>query len=238
MKYVKFICIVCILLENVLFPQVMMAKESSQPAKSYDINDTGSYYDSDTNLTYVFVKGIISSYSENTDSFILTSAEGEDIKISTDGCSDLKGYVNSEVHVWYSRNSNDQNQLIACSPETFWENINEIEYNEYLNESRDNTGNTSSGGLENKFEHIIEIEGEVTKYISFWLTEDKQGVDLVFVKTKDGSTKIFSLDSVCDDCKMNNFHRTFVGYVKLYEGMEIEAIVFENINVAYYLEEI
>ena len=52
-------------------------KEPEGQYVSYDIDGSGSYYDSDSDITYYFVKGIVTSYSNHAKTFSLTSDAGE-----------------------------------------------------------------------------------------------------------------------------------------------------------------
>lgn len=40
-------------------------------------------------------------------------------------------------------------------------------------------------------------------------------------------------DTCCKDCEKDLFGKTSIDYVKLYEGMGIEANIFEEFHVAY-----
>ena len=46
-------------------------KEPEGQHVSYDIDGSGSYYDSESDTTYYFVKGIVTSYSNHTKTFSL-----------------------------------------------------------------------------------------------------------------------------------------------------------------------
>ena len=52
-------------------------KEPEGQHVSYDIDGSGSYYDSESDTTYYFVKGIVTFYSNHTKTFSLTSDVGE-----------------------------------------------------------------------------------------------------------------------------------------------------------------
>ena len=67
-----------ILLGIGLFFQNASAEEPLGQFISYDIEDYGEYTDSETDLTYVFVKGIFSSYSDSTESMVLTRQNREE----------------------------------------------------------------------------------------------------------------------------------------------------------------
>ncbi len=195
-----------ILLGISLFFQNASAKEPLGQFISYDIEDYGEYTDSETDLTYVFVKGIFSSYSDNTESMVLTRQNGEEICINTEGYSHIGEYEGSETHLWYTKDKEGQNKLLVFSPETFWKE---------------------------QEKSPVRIKGVLTKYISFWMTEDKCSSNLIFVEKEDGSTEIFAEDTCCKDCEKDLFGKTSIDYVKLYEGMGIEANIFEEFHVAY-----
>lgn len=61
-----------------LFFQSVSAEEPLGQFISYEIEDYGEYEDSQTDLAYVFTKGIFSSYSDSTESMVLTRQNGED----------------------------------------------------------------------------------------------------------------------------------------------------------------
>lgn len=61
-----------------LFFQSVSAEEPLGQFISYEMEDYGEYEDSQTDLTYVFTKGIFSSYSDSTESMVLTRQNGED----------------------------------------------------------------------------------------------------------------------------------------------------------------
>ena len=67
-----------ILLGIGLFFQNAPAEEPLGQFISYDIEDYGEYTDLETDLTYVFVKGIFSSYSDSTESMVLTRQNREE----------------------------------------------------------------------------------------------------------------------------------------------------------------
>lgn len=189
-----------------LFFQSVSAEEPLGQFISYEIEDYGEYEDSQTDLTYVFTKGIFSSYSDSTESMVLTRQNGEEICIDTEGYSHIGEYEGSETHLWYTRDRQGQNKLLVFSPEDFWKEPEES---------------------------TVRIKGVLKKYISFWMTEDKCSSTLVFVEKEDGSTGIFAEDTCCKYCEKNLFGKTAIDYVKLYEGMGISANIFEEFHVAH-----
>lgn len=189
-----------------LFFQSVSAEEPLGQFISYEIEDYGEYEDSQTDLTYVFTKGIFSSYSDSTESMVLTRQNGEEICIDTEGFSHIGEYEGSETHLWYTRDRQGQNKLLVFSPEDFWKEPEES---------------------------TVRIKGVLKKYISFWMTEDKCSSTLVFVEKEDGSTEIFAEDTCCKYCEKNLFGKTAIDYVKLYEGMGISANIFEEFHVAH-----
>lgn len=189
-----------------LFFQSVSAEEPLGQFISYEIEDYGEYEDSQTDLTYVFTKGIFSSYSDSTESMVLTRQNGEEICIDTEGYSHIGEYEGSETHLWYTRDRQGQNKLLVFSPEDFWKEPEES---------------------------TVRIKGVLKKYISFWMTEDKCSSTLVFVEKEDGSTEIFAEDTCCKYCEKNLFGKTAIDYVKLYEGMGISANIFEEFHVAH-----
>ena len=189
-----------------LFFQSVSAEEPLGQFISYEIEDYGEYEDSQTDLTYVFTKGIFSSYSDSTESMVLTRQNGEEICIDTEGYSHIGEYEASETHLWYTRDRQGQNKLLVFSPEDFWKEPEES---------------------------TVRIKGVLKKYISFWMTEDKCSSTLVFVEKEDGSTEIFAEDTCCKNCEKNLFGKTAIDYVKLYEGMGISANIFEEFHVAH-----
>ena len=72
-----------------------------------------------------------------------------------------------------------------------------------------------------------EIDGTLSKYISFWLTEDKIDVTLLFVEDNDGNTHIYAEDNT----------KTIEDYIKLYEDMHLNSQVYDDFNVAYLISE-
>lgn len=189
-----------------LFFQSVSAEEPLGQFISYEIEDYGEYEDSQTDLAYVFTKGIFSSYSDSTESMVLTRQNGEEICIDTEGYSHIGEYEGSETHLWYTRDRQGQNKLLVFSPEDFWKEPEES---------------------------TVRIKGVLKKYISFWMTEDKCSSTLVFVEKEDGSTEIFAEDTCCKYCEKNLFGKTAIDYVKLYEGMGISANIFEEFHVAH-----
>ena len=189
-----------------LFFQSVSAEEPLGQFISYEIEDYGEYEDSQTDLTYVFTKDIFSSYSDSTESMVLTRQNGEEICIDTEGFSHIGEYEGSETHLWYTRDRQGQNKLLVFSPEDFWKEPEES---------------------------TVRIKGVLKKYISFWMTEDKCSSTLVFVEKEDGSTEIFAEDTCCKYCEKNLFGKTAIDYVKLYEGMGISANIFEEFHVAH-----
>ena len=86
MNNVKILCIAgSIVLGSILLSGQAFGKapsDSNHPSApkepegqhvSYDIDGSGSYYDSESDTTYYFVKGIVTSYSNHTKTFSLTS---------------------------------------------------------------------------------------------------------------------------------------------------------------------
>lgn len=195
-----------ILLGIGLFFQSVSAEEPLGQFISYEIEDYGEYEDLQTDLTYVFTKGIFSSYSDSTESMVLTRQNGEEICIDTEGYSHMGEYEGSETHLWYTRDRQGQNKLLVFSPEDFWREPEES---------------------------TVRIKGVLKKYISFWMTEDKCSSTLVFVEKEDGSTEIFAEDTCCKYCEKTLFGKTAIDYVKLYEGMGISANIFEEFHVAH-----
>ena len=139
-------------------------KEPEGQHVSYDIDGSGSYYDSESDTTYYFVKGIVTFYSNHTKTFSLTSDE----------------------------------QIL---------------------------------------DGATEIDGTLSKYISFWLTEDKIDVTLLFVEDNDGNTHIYAEDNTCNNCNSSVFGKTIGDYIKLYEDMHLNSQVYDDFNVAYLISE-
>jgi hypothetical protein len=79
--------------------------------------------------------------------------------------------------------------------------------------------------------------GLFTKYISFWLTEDKIDVTLLFVEDNDGNTHIYAEDNTCNNCNSSVFVKTIGDYIKLYEDMHLNSQVYDDFNVAYLISE-
>ena len=86
----------------------------------------------------------------------------------------------------------------------FWEHINELESDEQIPDG------------------ATEIDGTLSKYISFWLTEDKIDVTLLFVEDNDGNTHIYAEDNTCNNCNSSVFGKTIGDYIKLYEDMHLK----------------
>ena len=86
-------------------------------------------------------------------------------------------------------------------------------------------------------ENTVQINGTLTKYVSFAMVENFGICSLIFVETADGVTEIFPIDNPCSQCDPAEHHRTFEDYIKLYEGMQINADVFKGLNVAYHFSE-
>ena len=143
-------------------------KEPEGQHVSYDIDGSGSYYDSESDTTYYFVKGIVTFYSNHTKTFSLTSDVGETYELPADTDINITDYLNTEAHIWYSEDSQKNLKLLVFSPQIFWEHINELESDEQIPDG------------------ATEIDGTLSKYISFWLTEDKIDVTLLFVEDNDG----------------------------------------------------
>lgn len=183
-------------------------KEPEGQHVSYDIDGSGSYYDSDSDITYYFVKGIVTSYSNHAKTFSLTSDAGETYELPADTDINITDYLNTEAHIWYSEDS--QKLKITCVlSSNFWEHINELESDEQIPDG------------------ATEIDGTLSKYISFWLTEDKIDVTLLFVEDNDGNTHIYAEDNT----------KTIEDYIKLYEDMHLNSQVYDDFNVAYLISE-
>ena len=101
----------------------------------------------------------------------------------------------------------------------FWEHINELESDEQIPDG------------------ATEIDGTLSKYISFWLTEDKIDVTLLFVEDNDGNTHIYAEDNTCNNCNSSVFGKTIGDYIKLYENMHLNSQVYDDFNVAYLISE-
>ena len=168
-------------------------KEPEGQHVSYDIDGSGSYYDSESDTTYYFVKGIVTSYSNHTKTFSLTSDVGETYELPADTDINITDYLNTEAHIWYS----DEQILDGAT----------------------------------------EIDGTLSKYISFWLTEDKIDVTLLFVEDNDGNTHIYAEDNTCNNCNSSVFVKTIGDYIKLYEDMHLNSQVYDDFNVAYLISE-
>lgn len=184
-------------------------KEPEGQYVSYDIDGSGSYYDSDSDITYYFVKGIVTSYSNHAKTFSLTSDAGETYELPADTDINITDYLNTEAHIWYSEDSQKNLKLLAFSPQIFWEHINELKSDEQI------------------LDGATEIDGTLSKYISFWLTEDKIDVTLLFVEDNDGNTHIYAEDNT----------KTIEDYIKLYEDMHLNSQVYDDFNVAYLISE-
>ena len=76
-------------------------KEPEGQHVSYDIDGSGSYYDSESDTTYYFVKGIVTFYSNHTKTFSLTSDVGETYELPADTDINITDYLNTEAHIWY-----------------------------------------------------------------------------------------------------------------------------------------
>ena len=125
-KFFKGACIAYILLGSVFFPKSAWAEEPPGTMVYHDIKDFGEYYDSESAITYVFIKGTLSSCSDSTNICTVTSDDERGRHISRKS-GDIREYCGSEVHIWYSKNKQDINKLISCSPETFWKKLIDIE---------------------------------------------------------------------------------------------------------------
>lgn len=110
-------------------------------------------------------------------------------------------------------------KLLVFSPQIFWEHINELESDEQIPDG------------------ATEIDGTLSKYISFWLTEDKIDVTLLFVEDNDGNTHIYAEDNTCNNCNSSVFGKTIGDYIKLYEDMHLNSQVYDDFNVAYLISE-
>lgn len=236
-EFFKGACIAYILLGSVFFPKSAWAEEPLGTMIYHDIKDFGEYYDSESAITYAFIKGTLSSCSDSTNICTVASDNGKEVDISVENPKDIQKYCGSEVHVWYSKNKQDINKLISCSPETFWKKLIDIEDRQYLIE----TGKLSADSLteeEKAFkENTVQINGTLTKYVSFAMVENFGICSLIFVETADVVTEIFPIDNPCSQCDPDERHRTFEDYIKLYEGMQINADVFKELNVAYHFSE-
>ena len=78
-------------------------KEPEGQHVSYDIDGSGSYYDSESDTTYYFVKGIVTSYSNHTKTFSLTSDAGETYELPADTDINITDYLNTEAHIHQDR---------------------------------------------------------------------------------------------------------------------------------------
>ena len=111
----------------------------------------------------------------------------------------------------------------------------------YIKQYLIETGKLSADSLteeEKAFkENTIQINGTLTKYVSFAMVDNFGICSLIFVETADGVTEIFPIDNPCSQCDSVERHRTFEDYIKLYEGMQINADVFKGLNVAYHFGE-
>ena len=94
-------------------------KEPEGQYVSYDIDGSGSYYDSESDTTYYFVKGIVTSYSNHAKTFSLTSDAGETYELPADTDINITDYLNTEAHIWYSEDSQKNLKLLAFSPQIF-----------------------------------------------------------------------------------------------------------------------
>lgn len=190
--------------------EVLPAEPKGQHIE-HDIKDIGySRAEDNPDFLYVFAKGTISSYSADTGSFVLTSQKGEETEISAEGFEDIKDYVNSKACVWYTEDEEGVHTLLSYSTDSFWENV------------------IAADDGEKALESTVQVEGTVTKYISFWLIDEKHSETLYFVETPDKETKIFSEDE----------DKTFCDYIKIVEGMKVKATVFPDSNFAYLISDV
>ena len=159
------------------------------------------------------------SYSNHAKTFSLTSDAGETYELPADTDINITDYLNTEAHIWYSEDSQKNLKLLVFSPQIFWEHINELESDEQI------------------LDGATEIDGTLSKYISFWLTEDKIDVTLLFVEDNDGNTHIYAEDNTCNNCNSSVFGKTIGDYIKLYEDMHLNSQVYDDFNVAYLISE-
>ncbi|MGI6062946.1 hypothetical protein [Blautia sp.] len=101
-----------ILLGIGLFFQSVSAEESLGQFISYEIEDYGEYEDSQTDLTYVFTKGIFFLFRQYR-KYGLDAAKQRGICIDTEGYSHIGEYEGSETHLWYTRDRQGQNKRCA-----------------------------------------------------------------------------------------------------------------------------
>ena len=74
-EFFKGACIAYILLGSVFFPKSAWAEEPPGTMIYHDIKDFGEYYDSESAITYVFIKGTLSSCSDSTNICTITSSK-------------------------------------------------------------------------------------------------------------------------------------------------------------------
>ena len=98
-------------------------KEPEGQYVSYDIDGSGSYYDSDSDITYYFVKGIVTSYSNHAKTFSLTSDAGETYELPADTDINITDYLNTEAHIWYSEDSQKKLKITCVLSSNFFGNI-------------------------------------------------------------------------------------------------------------------
>lgn len=94
-------------------------KEPEGQHVSYDIDGSGSYYDSESDTTYYFVKGIVTSYSNHTKTFSLTSDVGETYELPADTDINITDYLNTEAHIWYSEDSQKKLKITCVLSSNF-----------------------------------------------------------------------------------------------------------------------
>lgn len=83
-KFFKGACIAYILLGSVFFPKSAWAEEPLGTMVYHDIKDFGEYYDSESAITYAFIKGTLSSCSDSTNICTVTSDNGKEVDISVE----------------------------------------------------------------------------------------------------------------------------------------------------------
>lgn len=88
-KFFKGACIAYILLGSVFFPKSAWAEEPLGTMVYHDIKDFGEYYDSESAITYAFIKGTLSSCSDSTNICTVTSDNGKEVDISVENPEDI-----------------------------------------------------------------------------------------------------------------------------------------------------
>lgn len=82
-----------------IFSKKRLAEEPLGTMVYHDIKDFGEYYDSESAITYAFIKGTLSSCSDSTNICTVTSDNGKEVDISVKNPEDIQKYCGSEVHV-------------------------------------------------------------------------------------------------------------------------------------------